>query len=146
MTPPKQLHKHDPANGVYGDCGRTVIACLLDLHPSDVPHFWDDGKEDATAAEDCRKWLAERGLRIITWALDGRLMEVLAYMKCFNPGTYYTLMGTSPRQVNHVVICHDDEIVCDPSLEGGGLVGPSDDGHWWVDVLVRDLLNGPAAA
>ena len=46
MTPQTQLNKHDPANGVYGDCGRTVIACLLDLHPSEVPHFWDGNLRD----------------------------------------------------------------------------------------------------
>ena len=140
MIPQKQLNKHDPANGVYGDCGRTVIACLLDLYPSEVPHFWDGEEADnLTADADCRKWLAERGLRTITWAIDGRLMEVLTFMKRHNPGTYYVLLGTSPRQVNHVVICYNDEIVCDPSLEGGDLIGPSDDGHWWVEVLVRDL-------
>ena len=140
MTPQKQLNKHDPANGVYGDCGRTVIACLLDLHPSEVPHFWDRGEtNNLTADEDCRKWLAKRGLRIITWAVDGGLVEVLTFMNQLNPETYYTLMGTSPRNVNHVVICRNDEIVHDPSLDGGDFIGPSNDGHWWIEVLVRDL-------
>ena len=139
MTPQQQLIKHDPANGAYGDCGRTVIACLLDMHPSDVPHFWNGEVDNPTAQEDCRKWLAERGLRNIAWPIDGRLMEVLTFMKRDNPGTYYALLGTSQRLSNHVVICYNDEIVCDPSLEGGELIGPSDDGHWWIEVLVRDL-------
>ena len=50
MTPQNQLHKHDPANGVYGDCGRTAIACLLDLHPS--PHFWNGEKADNPTADE----------------------------------------------------------------------------------------------
>ena len=64
MTPHKQLIKHDPENGQWGDCGRTAIACLLDLHPSDVPHFWEGPERaDRDPETECRKWLAERGCR-----------------------------------------------------------------------------------
>ena len=35
----KQLHKHDPDNGVWGDCHRTAIGCLLDIEPELIPNF-----------------------------------------------------------------------------------------------------------
>lgn len=34
----KQLNKRDPENGVFGDCYRTAVACILDKHPSEVIH------------------------------------------------------------------------------------------------------------
>ena len=57
MTPHHQLvteYRND--EGVYGDCGRTVIACLMDMHPSEVPHFFNMPDEgDADAAYDAEK-------------------------------------------------------------------------------------------
>ena len=141
MTPHKQLFKHDPANGVYGDCGRTAIACLLDLEPSDVPHFWNKtSKENQDPDADARDWLAGRGLRVATWCYEeANLEQVFDFMRVNNPGVTYTLTGMSPRNVNHVVICRDDEMIHDPSTQGGGLVGPADDGRWWIEVIYREL-------
>ena len=139
MTPHKQLFKHDPENGVYGDCGRTVIACLLDLHPSEVPHFWNGQGLAREQNEKADKWLAAIGLRLVKWALTGTMDEVFGFMQHHNRGLIYVLMGTSPRDVNHVVICRDDEVLHDPSIQGGGLVGPADDGHWWIEVIAREL-------
>ena len=35
-----QLIKHDPDNGQWGDCFRTCIACIFNVHNvTDVPHF-----------------------------------------------------------------------------------------------------------
>lgn len=38
MKPVRQLYRHDPANGVYGDCWRACIASVLELPIEDVPH------------------------------------------------------------------------------------------------------------
>src|SRR3546814_14399554 len=66
MTPHPQLIKHDPENGAYGDCQRTCIAVILDLHPSEVPHFCDNPLADRDSPDWWHKrqtrWLAERGL------------------------------------------------------------------------------------
>ena len=35
----KQLNEHNPDEGVYGDCYRTAIGCLLNIPPEFVPHF-----------------------------------------------------------------------------------------------------------
>ena len=51
MTPHKQLNRHRPEEGVFGDCYRTAIACLLDLRPQDVPHVADT----STMAEQDRR-------------------------------------------------------------------------------------------
>lgn len=32
----KQAFKHDPANGIYGDCYRTGIACILGIDREDM--------------------------------------------------------------------------------------------------------------
>ena len=50
MRPQQQKFKHDPANGSYGDCFRTALACILDLDRDEVPHFneglqFDDGNQ-----------------------------------------------------------------------------------------------------
>lgn len=39
MIKRKQLYRHRPEDEIFGDCHRTVIACLLDKEPWEVPHF-----------------------------------------------------------------------------------------------------------
>ena len=58
----KQLYRHDPENGVWGDCYRTAWACLLDLEPEDVPHFCEGFTDDGAATAKLDAWLRERGL------------------------------------------------------------------------------------
>lgn len=136
MTPHKQLHRHDPAAGVYGDCCRTVYACLLDKHPSEVPHFaerhWND-LEAGQRAED--EYLESQGLRLIRIVYPGdesTLSRVHAWAKYWMPGMYYVLSGTSRNGTDHVVICCDGEIIHDPAQDDSGVVGPCSDGNYWV--------------
>ena len=35
----KQKYKHDPDNGIFGDCYRTCLAYILGLDRDDVPHY-----------------------------------------------------------------------------------------------------------
>ncbi len=139
MTPQKQLIKHDPENGAYGDCQRTCVAVILDLHPSEVPHFCDD----PTAGRDSpdwwharqTRWLAERGLAEARFAYyaDESLETVLRIASKSNPHTPMILCGTSRLGVNHSVVVLDGEIVCDPS--GNGIVGPPADDNWEISVI-----------
>lgn len=39
----KQRFLSDKANGIFVDCMRTAIACILDLEMDDVPHFLEGG-------------------------------------------------------------------------------------------------------
>lgn len=130
----KQLFRHNPDAGVYGDCCRTVYACLLDKHPSEVPHFaeqhWDD--TDAWArAEDT--YLATQGVRLVRIAFSiesTSLEQVHSWAKHSMPGLYYVLHGTSRNGTGHVVVCCDGEIIHDPAQDDSGIVGPIDGYHW----------------
>lgn len=134
----QQLFRHDPDNGVYGDCFRTVIACLLQLAPQDVPHFCD-GPDDGGATERLRAFLRPRGLVLIEFPFDAdqRLQHILEIGKHYSQGLYWTLSGMSRNRCNHIVICKGDEIVHDTSIDQSGIVGPGTDDLWWMGFLVR---------
>lgn len=144
MKPHKQLFKHQPELGIYGDCHRTAIACLLDLHPSEVPHF----NHDAPGADEfnrrCEAWLATQGLCSASVAYDGavELQKILDVVKLCSPGVYFLLGGESRSGVNHTVIGCDGEIVWDPSQRDSGITGPcTEDRNYWVTYLVPIALR-----
>lgn len=131
MRPVKQLNRHDPANGIYGDCHRAAIAAVLEMAPADVPHFMDGtpGKGDAPEAHELvRAWLLERGI----YPINSSLEDVLNTLGVVNPHTYCLLGGQSRTGCNHTVVVKGDEIVCDPSQTDAGIIGPCDDGYYWV--------------
>ncbi len=140
MMAQKQLFRHRPDEGIYGDCHRTAIASIFDLEAKDVPHFMygmagKGGAPEAHAAVD--RWLAERGCVQINVLYSGEIPveDVLLTVKNCNrhlPGLYYILGGTSRSGVNHSVVCCDGKIVCDPSQDDAGIVGPCDDGFYWL--------------
>jgi len=137
MTPYKQLHLHRPAQGQIGDCWRTAIGCLLDLPPERVPHFVEP---DFSDAQGCRErtlaWLGERGLTYVEFAFQGDLHQVMTMMAGVNPGTYYLVGGNSGNHVGHTVVACDDQIVWDTAIDNSGIVGPMDDGLYWLTLLV----------
>jgi hypothetical protein len=135
MTPYKQLFRHCPDEGIWGDCYRSAIASVLDLHPSDVPHVMDKGATSDTADAKMAVWLASRGLCIIQIAWGGGDMQAaLTTQKYINPDRYYLLSGKSRTGCNHVVVCLNDGIVHDPSLDDAGIIGPCiEDGYFWLE-------------
>ena len=140
MTPQKQKYRHDPANGKYGDCVRTVIACLLDLDRDEVPHFSDG--PDATGkseTEAIRAFLADRNFGWIAIAFPADLSDVQSTMARCNPGLHYCVSGLSRNDTDHIVICKDGEIVHDPAIDDSGIVGPGTDGLIWVNFITSVL-------
>lgn len=141
MTPHKQQFMHDPDNGVVGDCWRTCFACLLDMEPAAVPHFvfghWNNAR---TADRLAREWLAQHGLGFIEYPMNCELGDLLRSVAAINPGTYYVLSGTSSNGTGHSVIACDDEIVHDPAQDSSGIVGPMDDGFYWVSFLIPSIV------
>ena len=135
MKPQKQLFRHRPNEGTYGDCHRTAIACVLDMDANEVPHFMDGG-----AAEDAHdrfeRWLNDRGIATINVVFPGKtpLYDVLQTVAVTNSRTHpvFILGGQSRTGCNHSVVCCDGEIVCDPSQDDSGIVGPCDDGMYWL--------------
>lgn len=146
MKVQKQLNRHDPKNGIYGDCHRTAIACVLDMDAADVPHFMDgasgrsDGPEETAKAWDAHDrveaWLNARGIATVNILFPGEvpLREVLNTVAATNSRgrPVFILGGESRNGVNHSVVCCDGEIVCDPSLDDSGIIGPCDDGYYWL--------------
>lgn len=141
MTPVKQLYLHDPANGQLGDCFRTALACLLDLEPEEVPHFFATTKQYKTGIKKSNEWLANRGLYLISIPyLNEDVQAILDTIGGINPGLHYILTGESRTGVNHNVICLNNKVVWDPSLTNAGIIGPcKPDGMFWVDFLGRKI-------
>ena len=142
----KQQIKHDPLDGQYGDCARTVIACLLEIEPSEVPHFFDGPDEQADEQwQVYRSWLHKQGIRRLLWIFSGEhaLEDVLECMFSTNPDVWYVLQGRSAIGANHNVICRNNRIVHDPATDSDhSIVGPSREDNWCVFVYVRDIIGG----
>jgi hypothetical protein len=138
MIKHKQEFRHDPENGVYGDCFRTSIACMLDLKREQVPHFLGDG--DVTQGiERAQRFLKFFNLALIQLPMQGTLEEVLTCGDIYAAGVHYFIVGESRTGCNHIVICKDDEIVHDTSLDDAGIIGPADDGYLWLGFLARSV-------
>ncbi len=144
MTPQKQLYLHKPAEGISGDCYRTAIACLLDRAPAEVPHFYDHNVAPGDGEQHRDAWLAEQGWFRVAIAFNSDLVSLLRMMEALNPGTYYILSGFSRTGVNHSVIGCGGEIVHDPSLTDAGIVGPCDDGFYWIELLLPIAMKAAA--
>jgi hypothetical protein len=144
----KQLFRHAPEKGTYGDCYRTCIACLLGLTPAEVPHFFDGPLEGdvfriRSAYTEMTRWLADRGfVRIAICHRDRPLNQVLGIQASSNHGVPFILCGTSTSGLNHAVIAVDGKIIHDPSLTDAGIVGPCDDGNYRVTYLGA-LIEAP---
>ena len=143
MIPYKGSGLHDPENGVYGDCFRTAVACLLETPPSEVPHFATVGQEDGEMVRETRAWLRkEKALDVFEVALLGDLSDVLGCMEVFNQDVYYILSGRSSLGVNHCVIAKGGTIVHDTSPDETGIVGRLDNDAYQVTVLVPHKPSG----
>ena len=157
MKQHKQMFRHDPENGVWGDCHRTALACILNLQPAQVPHYIGEheaakckGKEfDWQAAQEV--WLNRLGYTSVDIlfgngdttdpGLNG-LQGLLGFMGQRNPRIYYLLGGTSPRGTNHTVVCLGGGLEWDPHPDGGFLVGPMDHGFYEVTfILPKNMKN-----
>lgn len=140
MTPCRNQIRHDPDNGTVGDCHRCCVAAILDLAPSEVPHFTQIEQEGGRHwLEGLSDWLASYGFSYVRFAyLDTEPLEAVLAITAQNcPGVPLILAGSAPGGVNHSVVIMDGKIVMDPS--DCGLVGPllDDDGSrkWAVEAI-----------
>jgi len=141
MTPFKQLYGHDPANGIFGDCYRTAIGCLLDMPPEQVPHFYDGltQESDATEANNAvRYWLSQQGYALVTIAFENCTLDDLLYTQRHNnPKLYYLISGKSgAHDCNHIVVACGGQIVWDPSKKDSGISGPNQNNQFIIEFLV----------
>lgn len=141
MRPLKQRFRHNPEKGEFGDCHRTCLAMLLEVERDSVPNFAEMAADQWALWQDLvNEFLAEHSMGMFRIAFSDTLETVLHYMLRVNPGIYYTLSGTSKNGTGHCVVAINDKIVADPSLDDSGIVGPMEDGYFWVEVLVPGLM------
>lgn len=134
MIKHKQLLRHNPEAGIYGDCHRTAIACLLNLHPAEVPHFMENNQDNWLQLE--QEWLKSRNLWTVSTVYQAKLETVLEAIEAMNPGVYGLLGGQSKNGCGHSVVICGGKIVWDPALDDSGIIGPMEDGLYWVTYLV----------
>ena len=141
MKPVDQEFVHRPEIGQLGDCQRAVIASLLELPISEVPHFLQDCKGDPSDYWGAiQAFLAARGLAYIWvpsrsgFAFFGEGVDV-----------YHEIAGPSPRGngVLHAVVGRNGVIVHDPHPSKAGLAG--DPSEWEHSYLVCTTQKGGAA-
>lgn len=136
----KQAFHHKPEAGQYGDCHRTVIACLLNLDRDSVPNFGVHyGTPGAFQAAE-KEFLKSQGLGSVSVAYTGTLEEILNAMEWMSPKAYYILGGTSKNGLGHSVIGLGNRIIWDPSLDDSGIVGPMEGNVYWITFLVPYTL------
>ena len=133
MKPVDQEFVHKPEEGQFGDCQRAVIASLLGLSISDVPHFLQEADGDAALFwEGIQTFLSQRGLAYLTVpAASG-----IAFYGLYD-GVHHEISGPSPRGngTYHAVVGCDGEIVHDPHPSRAGLAG--DPSEWTYSYLVK---------
>jgi len=118
----KQLIKHDPASGKFGDCFRTAIASALCLEPEEVPHFAERGADWGVDRDRTRiqKWFRERNMELGRLTIDfdkseeDDLWRVLNWWyQCNRQSLVLVTVGSTG--CNHVIVCKNREVVCDPA-------------------------------
>lgn len=150
ITPQKQTLRHDPENGVHGDCFRTATAMLMGLNARDLPHFADVGVRNHVAA--LREYLAAHGygLMQLIYPPETEIQMIMNTLAHLSPGVPFMLSGKSPRgDWGHVVVAIDGRIA-DPAT-GDWATKPEDALHgaygkwWWVRAIIalpRDEVAG----
>ena len=108
-----QLIKHDPPRQ-YGDCLRTCIACILDLEPAAVPHWFSRGDYDNPFTE-MERWLNSRGYGSVFISI-----ESLNGIEESAPNIYHIILSDG----GHAVIGVNGKIEHDPSWSKIGIDKP----------------------
>jgi hypothetical protein len=110
----KQAYRHDPANGVFGDCNRTAIACVLGVERDELPHVHRDMNSEEFEAFT-KGFLADRGLHLISVPVNApSVSEAMLFGHMRGGGIPFILGGQSPRGVNHSVVCFSQDDLHDP--------------------------------
>lgn len=133
MTPVDQEFIHAPEVGQYGDCQRAVIASLLDLPISEVPHFLQEAQGDPNIYwEKLQTFVRSHGFAYLT-------VHAQSGISFFGDDgdVYHEISGPSPRGngVSHAVVGRNGEVAFDPHPSRAGLAG--DPATWEHAYLVR---------
>lgn len=134
MIKHKMLVAHDPENGTYGDCHRICVATILGLDPTEVAHFYAAGPN--SPPEDVHleiaAYLETQGFRQVHIPFGSPLDDVFKTIKCCMADVPVILGSQSRSGCGHSVVVYNGEIFNDPSTEEAGIVGPMEDGYYWI--------------
>lgn len=136
LIPTKCMVKDDPDSGLYGDCLRACVACILNLPSADVPHFYHDGCDGLTGTQRLRDWLKTRNLTAVWFAYDGSYSrdELLSAWADMNPDAPTILMGGTGTG-NHAVVIIGSKVVNNPAWYGGRIIEPGSNTFWNLIVI-----------
>ncbi|KUR80795.1 hypothetical protein [Novosphingobium sp. FSW06-99] len=140
FQPQLQCFRHDPESGVYGDCYRTAVAMCLGVPRDQVPHFCSDPERDSPDREWANRrdaWLASHGMCVIEIPWPDLDVLIAQSGLSFGEGAV-TVSGYSPRGTLHECVIYKGRLF-DPHPDGGGLIAPHDDGHYWSHIFTRRL-------
>ena len=124
-------------NNTVGDCWRALVACILDLELKEVPHFmqiWID-ENVRVAYRAYLKFMSKYGL--IPHLLEQT--EVLTFDKAIHPVIhndefeYYFGIGTSPRNMNHIIILKNGKMIHDTHPSKAGILNVK---YWEVFIKI----------
>lgn len=133
----RQLIKHDPENGQYGDCARTCIASILDLPIESVPNFAENWKTSNLFWKGINDFLASFGLGCFSIAFNMEVCDVLSMMQHHNENLYYMLGIGTPKGTDHFVVCCGGKVVSDPAgYDDPTLFSRDSTGNTWINVFV----------
>jgi hypothetical protein len=139
----KQAFRHDPENGIIGDCWRTAVACLLGIDRDSYPHLHVDG---ADLVELHRREMESRGIATIAVPILGTLSvdDALAVASTWSSHPFL-FTGESRNGTNHVVVAHDGKIIHDPAIDDSGIIGGIiEEPHYYIaEWLVRHPARLP---
>lgn len=143
-----QAFGHHPEQGVFGDCWRTAVACVLRIERDLVPHAQRALDDPVEWAKWTEKVLRGLGIRQVDMPFTGpegvELPAMIEWAWGIGGGRPFILSGLSPRKVNHSVAVLGPRDVHDPSPGGGGLIAPCEpDGYYWASFLFS--LEDPQA-
>lgn len=139
----KQTIPHVPSMGLYGDCHRVVIACMLNKAPEDVPHFHEGLPPIPASGEEFERrvdeYLATQNLEQfqVLYHDNMRVSDVLRESR----GVLCILSGTSVPGIDHSVLVHNSKIVVDPSHENIGINGPMTNNYYSLTFLIPKRYN-----
>lgn len=144
FEPQIQMYRHDPENGIYGDCLRAAVAMCLGMPAADVPHFCQGESDDGVWRTRLHAWLVPQGLYAleVPWPDLALLLQQAKYS--FHHAAI-TVSGRSPRGTLHECVIYRGKLY-DPHPDGGGLVAPHEDGYYWSQIFTKRLRVQDRAA
>lgn len=120
MTTPKEQTQDDTPKQIFqdkfgddGNCMSACLASLLGFELSEVPNFFEMGRNDTEWWNALRNWLAKCNVGLINTAMNkGQIARIKGY---------FIVGGISAREIPHVVLYKDGKPWFDPHPEQNGL-------------------------